>query len=201
MSQQLTTAPELYKPQFDPDTGKYYDKCPYISGQRNRQPFRCPCNGILIAKRPQYFSHIESQTHRKFLENYKQDNKELDDLKTEKNLLLAENTILKRKIENHNSQLEAKTIQIGKFKKALNFLKNEISQFKQEISSLKKDISDSNNVIQTLKQINKDKNIELENIQKKLDDQISENSRLQNMITEIESYDYDSDDFKDCLTE
>ena len=180
--EQIITTPEVYKPEFNPDTGKYFDKCPYEPGQRNRQPFKCPCNGIIFSKRHQFMCHVQTQTHKKFIEDYDLNTKEIEDLKTERNLLFAENSILKRKID-------TSIINLGKYKKA-------IQHFKSEIVNLKTEINDLNNVITTLKEINMDKNTTCQNLQKELNSKQIEIKRLETIIKEIT--DYDSDDFKDC---
>ena len=179
---QITTTPEVYRPEFNPDTGEYFDKCPYEPNQRNRQPFKCPCNGIIFNKRQQFMSHIQTQTHKKFIAEYDINTKEVEDLKTERNLLFAENSILKRKIDTI-------TINLGKYKKA-------IQHFKSEIANLKTEVNNLNNVITTLKEINMNKNTTCQNLQKELNAKQEEIARLEVIVSEIT--DYDSDDFKDC---
>ena len=179
---QLTTTPEVYKPEFNPETGKYFDKCPYEPNQRHRQPFKCPCNGKIFDKRQQFLNHIQSQTHKKFIDEYDLNTKEVEDLKTERNQLLAENTILKRKNDTN-------IINLGKYKKATQHLKNEIINLKSERFT-------QSNVITNLKEINQDKTNTCQNLQRVLHAKQDEIKRLETIISEIT--DYDSDDFKDC---
>jgi len=107
---------------------------------------------------------------------------QVEDLKTERNLLFAENSILKRKIDTI-------TINLGKYKKA-------IQHFKSEITDLKTEVNNLNNVIITLKEINMNKNTTCQNLQKELNAKQEEIARLEIIVSEITEY--DSDDFMDC---
>ena len=51
-------------------------------------------------------THTKTQTHQNYITNYEQNNKEVDDLKTEKNVLLAEKGVLENKNRNLNNRIE-----------------------------------------------------------------------------------------------
>lgn len=179
----LVTAPHMYKPEFNTTTGQYYDVCPYDSGQRNRPIYKCPCNGYLFDSRQKFFSHIGSNCHKKHIEDYDLNTKEIEDIKTEKNILLAEKMNLELKYNK-------KTIQLIKASKAIKHLKDENSKMKELIENLNSRIEficDQNNKeIEKLKGIitNKEKTIE----------------NFENIIRELENYEYeyDEEDFHDC---
>ena len=173
----LVTAPHMYKPEFNTTTGKYFDVCPYDSGQRNRPIYKCPCNGYLIKCRAGFFSHIGSNCHKKYIEDYDLNTKEVEDLKTEKNILLAEKTNLELKFNK-------KTIQLLKASKAINHLQQENSKMKEIIKNIEIISEQHKNEIEKLKSIiaNKDKTIE----------------NFENIIRELENYEYDEENFQDC---
>ena len=106
MSNQLVTTPETYKPTFNPDKNIFEDICPYKPNQRNRPPYKCSCNGFIFNKPLQFWPHTKTQTHQNYITNYEQNNKEVDDLKTEKNVLLAEKGVLENKNRNLNNRIE-----------------------------------------------------------------------------------------------
>ena len=176
----LVTAPQIYKPEFNTTTGKYFDVCPYDSGQRNRPVYRCPCNGYLIKCRAGFFSHIGSNCHKKHIEDYDINTKEVEDLKTEKNILLAEKM-------NLDLKFKKKTIQLLKASKAINHLQEENGKMKEIIKNIeviseqyKKEIEKLNSIVNT-------KNKEIET--------------LDNIIREAENYEYDEENFQDCLND
>ena len=53
----LVTSPQIYKPEFNTTTGKYFDVCPYDSGQRNRPVYR-----LVFSARRIFFSVLRSST-------------------------------------------------------------------------------------------------------------------------------------------
>jgi len=125
MADQLVAAPETYKPTFNPDKNIYVDICPYKPNQRNRPTYKCICNGYEFSKSHQFYSHIRSETHQKYITNYEKNNKEVDDLKTEKNVLLAEKGILEnknRKLTNRNEKLENESRMLKNLKEIFQYL-------------------------------------------------------------------------------
>ena len=73
----------------------------------------------------EYYSHIRSETHQKYITNYEKNNKEVDDLKTEKNVLLAEKGILEnknRKLTNRNEKLENESRMLKNLKEIFQYL-------------------------------------------------------------------------------
>ena len=106
MADQLTTASTIYKPTYNPETNTYYDVCPFAPNSRNNQMYKCPCKGREFNKRAQFNSHILSQCHINYVENYSDNIKEVEDLKTANNVLLADNVLLKRKNELIKKKME-----------------------------------------------------------------------------------------------
>lgn len=95
----LTTTPETYKPKYNPDKDEYKDESPFRPHAKKNPPYKCSCNGFPFTKNSQFNSHITSKCHQNWLNNYKLNNKELDDLMKEKNKLLSEKSILERKLD------------------------------------------------------------------------------------------------------
>ena len=121
---ELAPKPEKYSPKYNPTKDIFEDESPFTPYSKKNQVYKCPCNGYQFCKTISYNSHIKSNTHKNWLENYVENNKELLDLKNEKNILLAENTILKRKLDNIDNkyliELEKKDKIISKIEKEAN---------------------------------------------------------------------------------
>ena len=175
---QLTTTPTIYKPVFNPDTGKYIDICPYDSGQRNRHPHKCQCNGLIFMKRAQFFSHILSKTHVKYTEEYDLNTKEVEDLKTENNILLAEKLLAERKLSN-------KTFEFVKAVKAIKHLQGENINLME--------------FIKKMDTLNEKNSTDLDLLKTKYDIKLEEVNKLEIIIKKYEEYEYDAEDFQDCL--
>ena len=180
MATQITCQPATMKPEFNPNDGKYYDICPYDAGQRQRQPYRCPCNGFIITKRAQFFSHIETKTHRNYIDNYDFNTKEVEDLKTEKNLLLAEKTSIEYK-------LAKKTIELGKAVKYIKHLQEETKKQKE--------------ILENFDNINSQKQEEIETLNRTISEKNKTIKSLENTIEEINSYECSEDDYQECLND
>ena len=96
---ELVTEPPTYTPQFNENTGQYEDVSPFIKRERKCIQYKCSCkSGTLFAGYSQWKTHKQTQTHRAYIANYEKNNKALDDLKSEKNDLLAKNGVLENKI-------------------------------------------------------------------------------------------------------
>ncbi len=121
---ELTTKPEKYTPKYNPSKDIFQDESPFPPYSKKNQTYTCPCNGYQFCKTNLFNSHIKSNTHKNWLENYKENNKELNDAKSNANILLAENTILKRKLNNidnkYRIELEKKDKIISKLEKEAN---------------------------------------------------------------------------------
>lgn len=180
MATQITCPPATYKPEFNPNNGKYFDVCPYEAGQRKRQPYRCPCNGYVFESRGKFFSHIDSKCHKNYIENYDFNTKEVEDLKTEKNILLAEKT-------NTENKLAKKTIELGKAVKYIKHLQEENKKQKA--------------ILENFDNINSQKQEEIETLNRTLEDKNKTIKRLEHTIDEINSYEFSEEDFHDCLNE
>ena len=94
----VSTEIKIYKPEFDPNTGKFYDKSPFKKHERRGIPHKCHCKtGKLFNNLTQYKQHIKTKTHQNYIQNYKNHNQELDSLKEEIKELTAKNEFLIRK--------------------------------------------------------------------------------------------------------
>ena len=100
MDNQLVAEPPTYSPQFNENSGKYEDKSPFVKGERKCIQYKCSCkSGTLFSGYSQFQQHIKSKTHQEYIDNYEKNNKEFDNLKSEKNDLLAKNGVLENKIQ------------------------------------------------------------------------------------------------------
>ena len=120
MSKQLVADPPTYTPQFNENNGKFEDKSPFVKGERKCIQYKCSCkSGTLFSGYSQWRNHIKSKTHQEYIVNYEKNNKAVDDLKIEKNDLLAKNGVLENKIlilENKNKTLTDQNEKLNEIK-------------------------------------------------------------------------------------
>ena len=115
----VSTQTKIYKPEFDPNTGKFYDKSPFKKHERRGIPHKCNCKiGKLFNTLTQYNQHIKTKTHQNYIQNYKNHNQELDSFKEEIKELTANNELLIRR----NIDLQK---EIDELKSKINELENE----------------------------------------------------------------------------
>ena len=124
MAHQLTTAPTIYKPTYNPDTNTFYDDCPFLPNSRNNPWYKCSCNGYEFNKRINFNSHIKSACHKNYIEHYSDNIKEVEDLKTANNVLLADNEIMKRKNELMKKKMELMEEKMKRCEKECRMLRN-----------------------------------------------------------------------------
>lgn len=94
----VSTQTKIYKPEFDPNTGKFYDKSPFKKHERRGIPHKCHCKtGKLFNTLTQYNQHIKTKTHQNYIQNYKNHNQELDSANERIKELTQENELLIRK--------------------------------------------------------------------------------------------------------
>lgn len=94
----VSTQTKIYKPEFDPNTGKFYDKSPFKKHERRGIPHKCHCKtGKLFNTLTQYNQHIKTKTHKNYIQNYKNHNQELDSANERIKELTQENELLIRK--------------------------------------------------------------------------------------------------------
>ncbi len=60
----------IYKPVFNPDTGKYMDESPFKLHSRNNVIYTCLCNHSEFNTTTSFKSHIKSKSHSKYLLHY-----------------------------------------------------------------------------------------------------------------------------------
>jgi hypothetical protein len=120
MANQLVAEPPTYTPQFNENSGKFEDKSPFVKRERKCIQYKCSCkSGTLFSGYSQWKNHIKSKTHQEYIVNYEKNNKEVDDLKIEKNDLLAKNGVLENKIlnlENKNKTLTDQNEKLSEIK-------------------------------------------------------------------------------------
>lgn len=69
-TQIVSTFIEEYKPEFDEETGEYYDECPYEKYKRSKKSYSCPCvSGKIINTRAQFIAHFKIKSHKNWLKN------------------------------------------------------------------------------------------------------------------------------------
>jgi len=88
-----------YLPNFNENTDSYYDKSPYKPYEKNRIEYKCRCKaGVKFTNNFQFKQHINTKTHRTFIDNYKDNYKELDEQSDRVKELTIENGKLINKI-------------------------------------------------------------------------------------------------------
>ena len=93
----VSTQTKIYKPEFNTNTGEYYDKPPFKKYERGI-PHKCNCKiGKLFNNLTQYNQHIKTQTHQNYIQNYKNHNQELDSANERIKELTKENEFLTRR--------------------------------------------------------------------------------------------------------
>jgi len=120
MANQLVADPPTYTPQFNENSGKFEDNSSFVKRERKFIQYKCSCkSGTLFSGYSQWKNHIKSKTHQEYIVNYEKNNKEVDDLKIEKNDLLAKNGVLENKIlnlENKNKTLTDQNEKLNEIK-------------------------------------------------------------------------------------
>tara|TARA_Y100001970_G_scaffold60368_1_gene76861 strand:- start:1024 stop:1395 length:372 start_codon:yes stop_codon:yes gene_type:complete len=102
----VSTQTKIYKPEFNPENDNYYDKSPFKKYERGI-PHKCNCKiGKLFNNLTQYNQHINTKTHKNYIQNYKNHNQELDTLKEEIKELTAKNEFLIRKNIDFQKELD-----------------------------------------------------------------------------------------------
>ena len=93
----VSTHTKIYKPEFNTNTGEYYDKPPFKKHERGI-PHKCHCKtGRLYNNLTQYKQHIKTKTHQNYIQNYKNHNQELDSANERIKELTKENEFLTRR--------------------------------------------------------------------------------------------------------
>ena len=93
----VSTQTKIYKPEFNPENDNYYDKSPFKKYERGI-PHKCNCKiGKLFNNLTQYNQHINTKTHKNYIQNYKNHNQELDSANERIKELTKENELLKRR--------------------------------------------------------------------------------------------------------
>ena len=115
---------EIYKPSFDENEDKFIDKCPYKLREKNRIQYQCRCKaGSTFTSRQEFIQHVKSQTHKTFIDNYSEYYKEVDEAEEKNKSLIAENEILKRKVELREDDIKERGDEITSLTRELTFYK------------------------------------------------------------------------------
>ena len=134
----VSTFIEEYKPDFDEETGDYYDKCPYEKYKRSQKSYTCPCvSGKIINNRGQFIQHIKIIAHKNWLKNI---GKENDD-----NKLIKELRIENEKKEKH---IRSQQRNLNLLNKHVNMLQDEIVLNKKAYEHV---LESKNDIISELK--------------------------------------------------
>ena len=114
---ELAPKPEKYTPKYNPTLDIFEDESPFQPYSKKNQVYKCPCNGYQFCKTNLFNSHIRSNTHKNWLKNYVENNKELNDAKSNVNILLAENTIIKRKMDKKDKYIDELEKEVNKYRR------------------------------------------------------------------------------------
>lgn len=97
---------QVYIPQFNTETDKYIDICPYKPYERQPIRYECRCRaGASFCGTGQFKQHIKSKTHRDFITNYSKYFKEVDEAQDKIKQLTVENEMLQRKISRQQQKI------------------------------------------------------------------------------------------------
>ena len=120
-TQLATIESRIYKPVYNVKTDCYEDKCPYLPYQRNRIKYNCPCaSNAFFETTGKYKSHIQSKTHKRWLEYTHPKNVEKD---RENKRLNKELRILNKKLNVVNKRLKKSNEQKKNLREIINQLK------------------------------------------------------------------------------
>ncbi len=81
----LNDKPTIYVPQFDADSGRYFDESPFKLHSRNNVMYTCLCNHSHFNTMTSFNTHIKTKSHLKFLVNYKLYIKDTEDAQSSSN--------------------------------------------------------------------------------------------------------------------
>ena len=133
MSQLVQVQTDIYKPSFDENTDEYIDKSPYRAYERNCIRFECRCRaGSNFVGNAQFKQHIKSKTHKDFIVYYKKYYKEIDESGAKINDLLSEKELLLRKNQTLNIRNQALNDKLVKSQKQNSDLLNIIKDLNDE---------------------------------------------------------------------
>lgn len=95
---------EVYKPTFDPSTGKYEDISPFACHSRNNMNYVCLCNHKEFNTLTKFKQHIQLKSHIRFLDNYALHNEESFDAKSTSNDYQIKYELSQRKFDQLQKQ-------------------------------------------------------------------------------------------------
>ena len=113
----VSTEIKPYVPEFNPDTGKYQDKVPWVWGATAHNSYQCFCNGYILDNRAKFNAHCKGKGHRKALENYQNQSEDVEkrDMRVELEMLKREKQQMekeKRALERNIIELKEKVVSV-----------------------------------------------------------------------------------------
>lgn len=112
----LVTAPPIYIPSFNPETGLYVDICPIPA--RQRLSYSCMCNhtGTIFNIPSEFKLHIKLKKHIQFVEHYVENIKVLDNAIQHNKKLQADYELMYRKMTHEIKHLKLRVSELEKEK-------------------------------------------------------------------------------------
>jgi hypothetical protein len=95
----------IYKPVFDPDTGRYTDESPFKLHSRNNMMYTCLCNHSQFNTLTSFKSHIKSKSHLKFIDNYELYVEDTNDAQTSSNDYQTKYELAERRCKHLNESI------------------------------------------------------------------------------------------------
>lgn len=188
----------LYVPEYNPDTDTYYDKNPFLKGERTPIKFGCPCKcNCLIENYSDFKRHIKLSTHQHYIKNYHFFNKPLLDAKEELKAEVVKSTKKTRNLGKLLKSLQKLELRIEKSNIEKNDLITENVSFATDLESLHSRLRDKLNECNEHKKINfeleknnRDLTSELNTIKKQIEKLKSENTNLKDTVQSIDNFEY-----------
>tara|TARA_B100001094_G_C18136889_1_gene775624 strand:- start:1172 stop:1597 length:426 start_codon:yes stop_codon:yes gene_type:complete len=133
MNQLVKVFQEIYKPTFDENEDKYIDKSPYKPYERNCIQYECRCKaGAYFKGNTMFKQHIQSKTHKDFIQNYKKYYKEIDEAAETIQKLIADKEIFIRKCNSSQKTNQSLIQKIETLQKLNQNLINTIQEFNED---------------------------------------------------------------------
>lgn len=134
MNSIVSVQKEIYKPVFNENNDKYIDVCPYKPRERNRIHYQCRCKaGTVFTNRQDFTQHIKSKTHKTFIKNYSEYYKEVDEAEEKNRKLIADNEILKRKVDLREEEIKMRGIEIETLMKKIESIEKDNKKTKDQL--------------------------------------------------------------------
>lgn len=188
----------LYVPEYNPDTDKYFDKNPFLKGERTPIKYGCPCKcNSFIENYSDFKRHMKLNTHQHFINNYHFFNKPLLDLKEELKTEVVKSTKKTRNLGKLLKSLQKLELRIEKANSEKNDLITENVSFASDLESLHSRLREKISECQEhnkrtfdLEKNNRELTSELDTIKKEIEKLKIENSDLKDTVQSIDNFEY-----------